>query len=98
MARVITARRPDTCRAAECSQQTREIHAGERINYGGYNAVTHEACPPMDAAGASARNGYRAPGAYRRSRGSKYAYTSTGARMTMSSRRCEDAPCCGCCD
>ena len=30
--------------------------------------------------------------------GGKYAYTSTGARMTMSSRRCEDAPCCGCCD
>jgi len=30
--------------------------------------------------------------------GSKYAYTSSGARMTMSSRRCEDAPCCGCCD
>jgi hypothetical protein len=30
--------------------------------------------------------------------GGKYAYTSSGARMTMSSRRCEDAPCCGCCD
>lgn len=30
--------------------------------------------------------------------GSKYAYTSSGARVTMSSRRCEDAPCCGCCD
>jgi len=30
--------------------------------------------------------------------GSKYAYTNTGARVTMSSRRCEDAPCCGCCD
>ena len=30
--------------------------------------------------------------------GGKYAYTSGGARMTMSSRRCEDSPCCGCCD
>jgi hypothetical protein len=30
--------------------------------------------------------------------GGKFAYTSSGARMTMSSRRCEDAPCCGCCD
>jgi hypothetical protein len=30
--------------------------------------------------------------------GSKYAYTETGARVTVSSRRCEDAPCCGCCD
>lgn len=26
-----------------------------------------------------------------------YAYTSSGARMT-SRGRCEDAPCCGCCD
>jgi hypothetical protein len=33
-----------------------------------------------------------------RNAGSKYAYTASGARMTMSSRRCEDAPCCGCCD
>jgi hypothetical protein len=30
--------------------------------------------------------------------GSKYAYTAGGARMTMASARCEDAPCCGCCD
>ncbi len=30
--------------------------------------------------------------------GGRYAYSSSGARMTMSSRRCEDAPCCGCCD
>jgi hypothetical protein len=28
----------------------------------------------------------------------KYAYTASGARMTERSRRCEDAPCCGCCD
>ena len=26
------------------------------------------------------------------------AYTSSGARMTSRSGRCEDAPCCGCCD
>jgi hypothetical protein len=30
--------------------------------------------------------------------GGKYAYTASGARMTVSSQRCEDAPCCGCCD
>lgn len=30
--------------------------------------------------------------------GGKYAYTSSGARMTASSQRCIDAPCCGCCD
>jgi hypothetical protein len=28
----------------------------------------------------------------------KYAYTPGGARMTERSSRCEDAPCCGCCD
>lgn len=39
-----------------------------------------------------------APQTASRYSGSKYAYTSSGARMTMSSRRCEDAPCCGCCD
>ena len=27
-----------------------------------------------------------------------YAYTSGGARMTSRRGRCEDAPCCGCCD
>jgi hypothetical protein len=30
--------------------------------------------------------------------GPKYAYTAGGARMTVSSQRCIDAPCCGCCD
>lgn len=83
MARVITVRHADYCR--EC-QGT--ISAGERINYGGPGAVTHADCAPMDA---PRRTG-------RRYQGSKYAYTSTGTRMTMSSRRCEDAPCCGCCD
>jgi len=33
-----------------------------------------------------------------RAAGPKYAYTASGARMTMASARCEDAPCCGCCD
>jgi hypothetical protein len=36
--------------------------------------------------------------AVRRTEPGKYAYTSSGARMTLSSRRCEDAPFCGCCD
>ena len=30
--------------------------------------------------------------------GPRYAYTASGARMTLASARCEDAPCCGCCD
>ena len=91
MARVITARRADECRAEVCQEATRTISAGERINYGGYNAVTHEACPPIDAP----RSTGRRRSGYRRSR---YAYTSTGARMTSRYGRCEDAPCCGCCD
>ena len=92
--RVITASRPDECRAEVCAAQSRDIAAGESINYGGYQAVTHAGCEPVTAAPGTGR------GRGRRSsyRGGKYAYTSSGARMTMSSRRCEDAPCCGCCD
>ena len=82
MARVITARRADTCR--ECSGA---INAGERINYGGPGAITHEACRAIDA-----------PRTSRGRRGGRYAYASSGARMTDRRGRCEDAPCCGCCD
>jgi hypothetical protein len=82
MARVITARRADTC--GDCSGA---IAAGEQINYGGYGAVSHAACKPVESNARSGRSGRRS-----------YAYTGSGARMTMSSRRCEDAPCCGCCD
>jgi hypothetical protein len=41
-------------------------------------------------------SGTRTSGARRRT--SRYAYTSGGARMTDRASRCEDAPCCGCCD
>jgi len=82
MSRVITARRPDTCGA--CREP---IAAGSRINYSGPGGVSHEACPVV--------TGYART--YSR-RGGRYAYTNSGARVTMSSRRCEDAPCCGCCD
>lgn len=74
MAKVITARRADTCR--ECSKP---IAAGTRINYGGPGAVTHEGCRPLEAV--RTRYGRRVYGGY----------SATG-------RRCEDAPCCGCCD
>lgn len=40
---------------------------------------------------AFARYGTRSPRA-------SYAYTSGGTRMTSRQGRCEDAPCCGCCD
>ena len=74
MSRVITARRADTCR--ECGGA---IDAGSKINYGGYGAVTHEGCRPLQTV--RTRYGRRTYG------GSSY----TGSR-------CEDAPCCGCCD
>ena len=82
MARVITARRADTCHAPECTQQTREIQAGEQINYGGYNAVTHAACPAMDAE--------------RRSTGRRSTYRRGTYRRTYYRCTHEDYPCCGC--
>lgn len=33
-----------------------------------------------------------------RPRGGRYGYTSSGARVSDRYSRCEDAPCCGCCD
>lgn len=42
MARVITARRADHCR--ECLGA---IAAGDKINYGGPGAVSHEGCRPL---------------------------------------------------
>lgn len=50
MARVITARRADTCGAVECAGQSRTIRAGESINYGGPGAVTHATCGAVESA------------------------------------------------
>lgn len=75
MARVITARRADTC--GDC---TGAIAAGEQINYGGYGAVTHAACEPIESTVRSGRS-------HRASSGRRYSYT----RCTH-----EDFPCCGC--
>ena len=55
MARVITARRDDTCRDPKC--QSPAIKAGEEINYGGYGAVSHAACKPLESAARSGRPG-----------------------------------------
>ena len=74
MARVITARRADRCR--ECGSG---IQAGDKINYGGRDAVTCVGCRPLQAV--NSRYGRRVYGGY----------SATGSR-------CEDAPCCGCCD
>jgi hypothetical protein len=54
-------------------------------------------CPAGDKLAAS-RAAARASTPAGRHDSSKYAYTASGTRTTMSSRRCEDAPCCGCCD
>ena len=56
MARVITARRADTC--GDCAGA---IQAGEQINYGGPGAVSHAACKPLESharSGRSGRSGY----------------------------------------
>ncbi len=66
MAKVITARRADECRADECKAPSREIAAGQRINYGGTGAVTHAGCAAMDAPRRSSR------------RSGRYGYTSWG--------------------
>ena len=84
---IIPARRADHCR--ECGAK---IVPGQRINYGGPGAVTHEQCQAINAA---PRRGRSTSPRYGRGR---YAYTSTGARMSNRYSRCEDAPCCGCCD
>lgn len=54
-------------------------------------AAAHAGAPVQAPAGADLR-------AVSAAAGSKYAYTADGARMTVASRRCIDAPCCGCCD
>lgn len=74
MARVIIARRPDRCR--ECGKP---IAAGDRINYGGKDAVSCVGCRPLQAVKSYGRRRVYGGASY------------TGAR-------CEDAPCCGCCD
>ena len=71
-----------------CPAETDEMNA--RGKFGGQDGVRPESERIASIAATYA--------ATRRTDPSKYAYTSSGARMTMSSRRCEDAPCCGCCD
>ena len=47
---------------------------------------------------AAATGAATAPERPARRSGGRYGYTSSGARVTERSSRCEDAPCCGCCD
>jgi hypothetical protein len=76
----------------ECQACPEPVRPGQEINFGGRGAVTHAECGPPEPVTTPAR---RSRG---RGRGSKYGYTSSGARVTDRYRRCEDAPCCGCCD
>ena len=77
---------------AETDRLNAELHAGGHL---GMDA-------PLPAserdviAGAAARFVPPAPGG--RASSGRCAYTAGRARVTSSSRRCEDAPCCGCCD
>jgi len=88
--RIMTARYSGTCGAQLCRAESRAITAGDSINYGGKGLVSHESCPPAATSGRPGATRYRRPG--------KHAWTSSGARMTSRYSRCEDAPCCGCCD
>jgi len=74
MAKVITARRADRCRECQAT-----INPGDRINYGGRDAISCVGCRPLQSVYSYGR---------RRVYGG---YSATGSR-------CEDAPCCGCCD
>lgn len=81
---VITARRADTCGA--CGKH---IPAGTQINYNGPGAVSCAGCPPQKSTSRRA-GGNRTGGGRRGYRSSRY--------VRPSNQRCEDAPCCGCCD
>ena len=91
-ARTIIAKYPGECRAGECARDTRAIREGEYIKHAGPGLTAHAGCPDPDPARVPPprpRPGRR--GSYGRSR-----YTRpSGARRYG---RCEDAPCCGCCD
>lgn len=80
-----------------CPGETDRLNASG--NFGGESGARPERDRVASVAATGAAVAQSRPAASRgRHSGSKYAYTSSGARVTMSSRRCEDAPCCGCCD
>lgn len=66
-----------------CGKCKEPIAKGSQINYGGKGRTSHEACGPVDTA--APVNGYNRRSAY-------YGTNSRGRG------KCEDAPCCGCCD
>ena len=76
-----------------CPATTDEMN--ERGKFGGEGGARPEGdrIASIAAVYAATHDASEAP----RSRRS-YAYTSSGARMTSRQGRCEDAPCCGCCD
>jgi hypothetical protein len=59
--------------------------------------LTGDDYPDLAGDDSDARYGYGSIG-HRYGGIGKYAYTASGARMTDRASRCEDAPCCGCCD
>lgn len=71
-----------------CPADTAKLNA--QGGWGPQSVRVHVA-PPAQVDPSDAREASRLAGG-------RYAYTASGARMTMASARCEDAPCCGCCD
>jgi hypothetical protein len=102
-----------SCTVAELGRQPRSVvqmFIDQAFQRYGRNARTETSTPAGASAWAFANaeaESMRAPvqapeGADLRAvsaaAGPKYAYTAGGARMTVASQRCIDAPCCGCCD
>ena len=71
-----------------------ELHASGFFGPGAPAPVSERDSITATAARYAATN----PASEARPTRKSYAYTSSGARMTNRYSRCEDAPCCGCCD
>ena len=87
-----------------CPDSTDAMNAEGKFGRGGHPLSEHDRIASAAAMYAASHPApvQAPPGAdlaeVSRRAGPKYAYTASGARMTMSSQRCIDAPCCGCCD
>jgi len=91
MGKTMVARYAGTCRKCEKS-----ISVGETIYYGGTGYVFCETCPAEDAP-KGAKKPKKSASSYRGRRGPYRVADTFGLPYSRNGRRCEDAPCCGCC-
>jgi hypothetical protein len=78
--------------AGGCPAETDRMNAEGRFGGASGPLPERERIASVAATGAAMAERDKPP------RGGRYAYTGSGARMTSRQGRCEDAPCCGCCD